>query len=108
MSLCEVHGRLLSGTAGSMLREDSPTREKGKGYGPSVPSFVPFFFRSGQEQGRRITITRSIRRIMMTERTMTVPKSPNCVTRLLFVYIVPLYRHLTESHRKTYMALNVC
>lgn len=36
----EVHGRLPSGTAGSMLRRDSPTGENG----PFVPSFLPFLF----------------------------------------------------------------
>lgn len=92
MSLCEVHGRLLSGTAGSMLREDSLTM--GGGGWPFRSLVRPVLFRSDQERGGRITITRNIRRIMMTERTMTVPESPNCVTRLLFVYIV---RHAVSS-----------
>lgn len=49
VSLCEVHGRLLSGTAGSMLRRDSGGEREA--HGPfSFLVFLLFFFRSGQER----------------------------------------------------------
>lgn len=56
VSLCEVHGRLLSGTAGSMLRRDSGEKREGT-TALSFPRVcvcvcVPpiLFFRSGQER----------------------------------------------------------
>jgi len=66
------------------------------GHGPSVPSFVLVFFYLGQGKVSHNKQERDVRRIMMTERTMTIPESPNCVTRLLFVYIV---RHAVRPRR---------
>lgn len=105
MSLCEVHGRLLSGTAGSILRRDSRGKREARPFRSLV--FLLFFFRSGQEQ--RATITsckRGTRRITMTERTMTVRESSNCASPIYFsshkrhdprVLVESLHQYLSTS-----------
>lgn len=46
MSLCEVHGRLFSGTAGSMMRRDSEGESEALSRSFRVPSIL-FSLRSG-------------------------------------------------------------
>jgi len=87
--------------------EEIHRREREGGPGPSFPSFVLIFFHSGQEDGvTPVTITSWTECKTDNDDRKNddrTRKSPNCVTRLLFVYIV---RHAASPHRVIVPAFN--